>query len=98
MGFFKGTHRGHRTPARHAGNGIYEVYFDFPREGLYDIPVAARSLGITYGDLRHAAARVAEGKVNPDSKNTRGKFRLPHHEIQYGDSLRRSRGARMGNE
>lgn len=64
MSFLQRSHWQHRVVAEHIGEGVYEADFIFPREGKYKVLIEARSLGISFGDLRHEFANVAKAEDN----------------------------------
>ena len=58
MSFRQKSHWQHRVLARHVADGLYEAEFIYPKEGKYNVLIEARSIGISFGDLRHEVANV----------------------------------------
>jgi hypothetical protein len=54
-------------PANSMGDGVYEVGVELPREGIYYLHVASRSLRARYNDLPSLVLRARESR-SPDTK------------------------------
>lgn len=65
MSLLKDSHWQHRAAAIPIGEGVYEVEFTYPREGKYIVLIEARSIGVSYGDLRNGVAEVVGAKGKP---------------------------------
>jgi DNA-binding beta-propeller fold protein YncE len=58
MSALQGAHWQHRAMANHLGEGLYEAEFQFPEAGTYYVLIEARSLGISFGELRPSLVEV----------------------------------------